>query len=144
MMAGRSRSKELRDLRVWTDDLFEQNSTLHRRCSELENISKTQLKEREDWKKLAEERSEIIAEQSNIIKKLEKRIAKMKGPEKIKGEVLMLEKRLQERKRELSLAEEDESSEAEDHTAQKAPCLAVETVNDSSNKDESRGPADML
>ncbi|KAH0042391.1 hypothetical protein KCU78_g763, partial [Aureobasidium melanogenum] len=54
-----------------------------------------------DWKKLAEERAEFIHEQSSVTNKLEKRIAKMKGPQKIKKEIPTLEKELKERKREL-------------------------------------------
>ncbi|KAH0167541.1 hypothetical protein KCU67_g3848, partial [Aureobasidium melanogenum] len=118
-MAKRSLSKELRDLRVWTDDLFEQNGTLRSRCAELENASEMQLEESNECKKLAEERAEVIHEQSSMINKLEKRIAKMKGSQKIKEEISTLEKELKERKRELELAEEDEDSEAEDPPAEK-------------------------
>ncbi|KAH0360064.1 hypothetical protein KCU65_g9605, partial [Aureobasidium melanogenum] len=119
--------QEPRELSI-TDDLISENIALFDRVVVLKGIIAMQLKERNDWKKLAEERAQVINEQGRMINKLEKRIAKMKGPEKIKEEVSVQE--LEERKDELELAEENKNSKTDDHTAERVASGAVKTVED--------------
>ncbi|KAG9567807.1 hypothetical protein KCU71_g3538, partial [Aureobasidium melanogenum] len=113
-MAANSLSQDVHELSI-TDDLISENSALFDQVVELQKIKEMQLKESNEWKKLAE----VIHEQSSMIDKLEKDIAKMKGPQKIKEEISTLEKELKELKREIELAGEDKDREAEDPPAEK-------------------------